>query len=249
MFKKNKIFFYQMKLDMLYIFISLISIAAIIFVFSFIDKDYSTNIMDLETFMTAILVLNVSASLSSQQYEQYITFRFCRKKFYHEQVILCIIRAAFISLLRTLLQFINYNEYVQAFIEDTTNTPDLYHPVSFPELFFTNLCAFLLVYLIFLVNSSHTITIALNKIAKSPQLQLRIQLKKEQHKTLHTCLTIVIKTVSFILLIAWILGLLIYHQMQLQNSLSERMTALGVVIVLCGIVYLHGRRRFCPKYV
>ena len=249
MFKKNKIFLYHLKQDILFLFLLMIFILAIHFVLSMLDKEYYSNAIHTDNLSSIILIFNSSTLLSYQKYEQYITFGFCRRKFYHEQVILCGIRAALLSLFRSIGQFIHYNEYVQTLIKDTTETADMYHPIAFSELFFTNLCLFFLIGLIFLANSSHTITIAANKITKSPQLQLRIQLKKEKNKFFFTCLTVIVKTISFILIIAGLIGLIFYHQMQLQNSLSTRMTALFIVIVLCIVIYLDGRWRFRPKYV
>lgn len=249
MIKRNKLLWYQLRQDTT---IMLLLLAICIFIMC-IGNMITKNTIPLAPENIPIIAMVVfcnSATLSYQKLGEYTTLGFCRRKFYHEQVILCLLRAMLLSLFFSIYEFINYNHLVNYFIKDTTDSPSMYHPIPLMELFLTNMCIFALLYLIYLVNISHTISIIfINKSEKTLQLQLRKQMKKQKYKWFYRLLTGVVKCISFVLLVGYLVGFQLYYQIQMQSSLSTRMIVLGIFAGLCVVVYLDGRWRFRPKYV
>lgn len=246
--KKHKLLYYHTLHDIIYLALLLLFVICFSFACKFLALENDTfTIIDL--FLIITVILNGSTTQSLQNYPRYLTFQFSRRKFFREQVILSLLRSMFLSLFRTLWLELFYENYVEFFLSDTDNTPAMFHAVPFVELFLTNMVIFLLLYLILLVNSTNTIAITFTRYEHSPQLQLRIQNQKEQHKISRNVCTVIVKTLSFVGVVALTIGLSVCYEYQLQSTLINRLPIMIVPFVLCILFYFIGRTRFSPKYI
>lgn len=188
---------------------------------------------------------------SYMKYDKYITFGFCRKKFYKEQVILSIVRAVIISALQTTVQTIYYTDFAQSFAEGFETNLNKYHPVPPLELFGINFCMLTLLHFLFLINSTVTYNFMFRLVqdGKSPQLSQRIQQKKERPKIFRVFFNTVYVLVSIIVLILCCIMLITYYETVISSTFLERTAYTAVIIVISVAMYFIGRFRFCPKYI
>lgn len=207
------------------------------------DTEFSVSI-DCWTMMGFFFV---SESMSYRKYNQYITFGFCRKKFYLEQCILTPVRAAVAAIERTLVQMLFYEEYVSALTDGNVMEMVTYHPISVAELFLTNLLIFSLVNFAFLIiNSKYKRSWLSKENGKTPR-QKEILEKKKKSNNKHTS---VLGYVGEYML-AVFLGVLMpaYSQFQLQTQIAERMVIVIVLLILCVVSMVMGARRYKPEYI
>lgn len=214
-------------------------------------KEYLVTIMDVLFVMLPGFILG-PAFLSYMEQDSFYTFCFSRKRFYRYQVFLSVIRAAELAVIRAGYQYAMQREFIYSFLEDTEDTISMYHAVSFIELFVTNICMFTLLNLWYLILSTVTVNFYFIKGIKggnSPQLRLRIECQKEKHPKGYPILAVVLKLVSFALMMGACLLIIHYYQIEMQTTLFVRMLVLAGLVVACGILYLIGKKRYCPEYI
>ena len=199
------------------------------------------------------VLYNGGSSHSVEQYGRYQTLGFCRKRFFQEQVILAAGKAVLLGLFRTVYQTICYDKYVAFFIEDTTNTADMYHRIPVVELFFSNFLWFTICYLVILIMSTlriHPINGRVKCVGESLQLSYRIKLLKENHPVGWKVQMVLCKLFGLILIIVFsVLGLIGRYELELRSGFLVRLAIMAVMLVGCVIFYWIGKKRFQPKYV
>ena len=242
--KKNKILCYQILNDIFYLILTMLFVIFIVGAIFFLKTD-TLSIYMIDTFLILFL-FNSCEVLSFVKYSDYLTFCFTRKKFYQEQIILCLVRSALLGVLHSLWQIYFYADYVASFADDSTT---LFHQVPFVQLFFTNMGMFAFTYFLLLINCTNTISITFNHYKKSPQLEARIRTQKEKHPIRRKCCLIVAKVLSFIGICIMSGIFILYYDLQMQASQLEGLLLTIIPIVLCVIMYFIGKRRFRPEYV
>ena len=213
--------------------------------------EFSAHMMDILFVMLAGIMLGPTC-LSYMKQSSFLTFHFNRKRFYRYQALLSVIRAVELAVIRAGYQYGMQREFMYAFLEDTEDTIFMYHSVSFIELFVTNICIFTLINLWYLILNTLTVNFYLIKGGNgeiSPQLRLRINCQKEKHLTRYCILTVVSKIVSFIVMVAVCLLIIYYYQVEMQTTPAVRLLVLAGLVVICGILYLIGKKRYCPEYI
>lgn len=246
--KKSEILGYQIQQDVLntlLIMVFLYGVSVGVYALG-----YSNDVMMVGT-MPVFLTELTSPNQSYMKYDKYIDFGFCRKKFYKEQVILSLIRAALISVFQTAVQTIYYAEFAQVFAGGEEEIFNTYHPVSAIELFIINFCMLTLFHLLFLINSTGTNNFLLRFAhnGKSPQLNQRIQKKKERIKIFRVFFNIVSLLVSTIVLVLCAMAFLTHYETVISFTFLERMAYTAIMVVLSIAMYFVGRLRFRPKYI
>lgn len=207
------------------------------------------NIMTTDSWFCIYTIILLPPSQSFVNYPEYITFGFCRKKFYHEQVLICIVRAVITSFFRTVLQACFYNGYIQIFMEETNKTVNDYHTVPLFELFFTNVCIFTLFSLMQLINSTSVLSLYFLRTRTSPRLNERITMHKKKRRLFRIIAAVFIKLPFFLLLCVMTVIIPYFYQLQMQNALPVRLSIVTGILFLCAVLYLVGKKRFTPTYI
>lgn len=197
-----------------------------------------------------VIVMTV-IGLGYFEFDAFLTLRFCRKRFYQYQVMLSAMRALELACVRSVYQVVWQSDFVHYFIEDTGETLAMYHSVSFLELFITNTCIFVLVGLVHLITKTWMVNpiMAIGIDAVSPQKKLRIQQQKERNPVKWRVLVVVSKMIGLVVVVAADLSIIYYYKIEMQADLAIRLMVLAGLIIICGILYLIGRKRYRPEYV
>lgn len=242
--KKTKILGYQMLKDFFYLTLTMLCVIFVVGAIFFLSKD-TLSIFMINTFLIMFL-FNSCEVLSFTKYSGYLTFCFTRKKFYQEQVIMCLVRSALLGILHSLWQIYFYEDYVKSFSEDSTA---VFHQVPLLQLFFANTGMFAFMYLLLFINSTNTISFMFTRYEKSPQLDSRIQTQKKKHPIRHKICQVFIKVLS-LLVICIMSGLFpFYYDMQMQASQVEGIVLTVIPLGLCIGLYFIGKWRFRPEYI
>jgi hypothetical protein len=62
-------------------------------------------------------------------------------------------------------------------------------------------------------------------------------------------LAVLCKIVGYVAVVALGVIILYCYQFELQSGLLARMLVIAGLFVVCGILYLIGKRRYCPEYI
>lgn len=180
--------------------------------------------------------------------EQFQTFQFCRKQHYQYEVIICIVGATVLALARAIYQSICYKEIVRYITEDTVITE--YHQVPFFELFISSACIFMAMNLTKLILDTMSIHF-FPYYAKGESLQLkqRVQERKEQSSLKWKIITPISIVAVWIAWFVVLFGMLAYYELQIQVDLPIRIGVIMVLLVVCVILYLIGKKRYRPEYI
>jgi len=143
----------------------------------FKDGDITT----LDTWFILCLLINAGTQ-SCQKYNQYITFGYCRGKFYREQCVLSLVRGGIVAAFRTLVQIFFCENYIQVYTFGMEEDVSLYHQVSWIELFFTNFIIFLLVNMLFVLASTMYANSFVSK-SEGKTLQQKVIQERKKHSS------------------------------------------------------------------
>ncbi|MBR1866864.1 MAG: hypothetical protein IJ801_10235 [Lachnospiraceae bacterium] len=244
----NKTLWYLMRGDA----IKVIFLDVIFAVFCYIvaAKLGAGNPVYLEMLISTLFFATSSEEQSFMQYGQYITFGFCRKRFYREQVAICGVRAAILSLVCSAVQYLCHDSYVLYFMEDTEDVPALYHRVFPGEIFLTDMLFFFLLCLILLLASTQVVQFAWFASAyRSPQLKYRIQMAMEQTKWIRNGWSVFVKLGIWIVVVAVEMGFVYYHYVQMTMGFPVRLGCMAGMAAVSICLYLVGKKRFVPEYI
>lgn len=246
MLKNKKMFCYQMQQEIAAMVKILGFVIFFLFVYTMLEQNSKTFSMEIVPLLAFTMV---TLPPNGEGLGQQMNFCFCRRTCYKQQVMFSLLRSLWIAFLYASFECWSYQASVSDYAQDTGKVATIFHQVSWMELFLSNLFIFFLFYLIQLSNVSQMFSIILNKKGETLQLKLRTQMAKKKYKGGYTVLNILVKVISFILFIGYIVGIQLYYRMQLQVTLSTRMIMMGSLILLCGVTYLYGKHRFQPRYI
>lgn len=182
------------------------------------------------------------------EYKQFQTFLFCRKRFFQYQTGLCVLKSVILAFVRALYQTIIYQGNTGSLMEDIEDVA--YYHVSFLELFITSICFFVLLNFVDLV--LHTVPISflpLQEKVISLQLKQRIQARKEQSSKEKKVFTAIFVMVGWIIWAATFVGIAMYYDAEIRLDMPVRIGVIVVSFVVCVILYMIGKKRYCPEYV
>lgn len=234
--------------DVCHILVELGFVSIIAFICMHFDGGTTSGFMMFENVFLIFSLGFGGMKLSFQQYDRYITFGFCRKRFYKDQLILCGIRAFMIGGVIGIAQYLMQGKDISDVLEE--EMIQSYHTLSFAEIFMTDFIIFYLFSLILLLLSTGVLNHQLYQRVengKSPQMLVRIHNSKK--KPLWTFRNLLLKIFSFIVLLTVTLGFYYYQQLQLTISFPVRLVVIIVFFLLSVALILVGKKRFTPKYI
>lgn len=243
---KNKMLKFFMVSDIIY---QVITISILCLAVLFLLKGENLYLVDI----MFITVLNYSGAtgFSFMHYNRYMNFGFCRKRFYREQVLLSVVRGGIYALVRTALQIMYNEEYISSLTEGTSYTADMYSRASAAGMFLFNLGLFVLISLMLLVTMPCLIYPFISVAEEeSVQIKYRRQLAKSRNPFWWTAGTIIVKSCGGIVImgLSMLIGYAgIVHQLYSEGSFRRNATV--VMLVLCIICILIGRRKFRPENI
>lgn len=243
---KNKMFNFFMVSDVISQIITMnIALLGVLF---FSKRESWVYLLDI----VFVSVLNYSGSTgySFMHYGRYMNFGFCRKRFYREQVLLSVVRGSIYALARTVLQMVYREEYIVSLVRDTPYTADMYGQIPVVELFVFNLGFFVLLNLILLVTIPCRLYPFISNGEDTPQIKYRKQLTKSNNPSIWKAGTVIVKICGGILIIAFSI-IISYPDFvyQIYNKASFRQASVLVMLVLCIICILLGRKKFRPENI
>lgn len=248
---KNKTLWYLVCHDTIKMLVSTVAMAAIFYYVEIrLEADSPVNF---EMLLCEMGLFSVAGDQSFMKYGEYITFGFCRNRFYREQTAVCGIRAAVLSLPCSVVQYLHYDSYVRYFIEDTNKTAALYHRISLGEIFLADMLYFFLINLVLLLLSTLVVDLEwflpFGHRYRSPQLTYRARIAAEHKRWFRGGWKSVIKLGIWIILIASAVGFISYHNVQMTAGLPVRLGCMAGVAAISVFLYLVGKKRFVPKFI
>lgn len=237
--------FYMGSRDVIYMLIyALFMFGVVIGLNKLTDSGFSIA-MDSWTLLGFVFM---AGTQSYQKYNLYITFGFCRKKFYREQCVLTPIRAAVAAIERTALQVMCYEEYVYEFTDGNVTEMIKYHPVSGIELFFSNMIIFSLVNIVLVITSTmYANTLISKEEGKTPRQKLVLEQRKQ--KGGYRFRNILGWGGQYFLLVILAVLLPAHYELQITNGGRERMVIVVALLILCVAAFVMGKRRYKPEYI
>lgn len=230
---------YEIKMDIIYI---LIVIAITFAVWGILIKFGN----DLNIMLFDVIMMNgiFFGRVIHGQIEQHMNFAFCRKSILKKQLILSVVKSVLLSIVRTCIQIIFYDNFVEMFMEDTDHTLSMYHRVPVVELFVGNFMVFMILYIVNVILATSNRFVS-QQIADTPQLRWRTANKKK----LNIILKAIIFVAAIILLVAVEFGVVAYYWFQMIYPFAYRLLiSLGIAALLAAICYL-AKRRYSPNYI
>ncbi len=217
----------------------------------FLKREEFSMVFDVMIFNMVLL-----AYKPSDMFGQYMSLGYSRKKFYKSQIVMTLIHSMIFAAFRTIIQYAFYDEYVKMFMEDTDHTADMYHRVSIPELFVTNV----LVFLVFLMIGVLSVAIGIKGMNMAQKADVTLQLKyrmsnrNNKYKgTLGKVVKMFIKPLGFIcalaLLVVIELSAVMYYWFQMIYEPVYRIGIMTGIFIVFGIMYLVGKCLYKPKFV
>lgn len=242
---KDKTLRYMLKKE------SIITCFVIVFVIVMWQIISFFRIGDSGTVMTADLIMFNSifyVCFPTITISQYMNFGFSRKRFFNNQMILCLMRSVMLAIVRTAIQISYYDDYVVMFMEDTDHTISMYHTVPIFELFISNVIIFMILYMI-----CHLISIINSKVlwfeyAETPQAKYRFALAKQKSRIKKYAKKVLI-LVGFVAVIAGEIGVMMFYWFEMLYPLIYRIGIIAAMCVILAGLYAVGRYLYRPKYI
>jgi hypothetical protein len=246
--KKNRIFIYMMWQDLLLQMGMLLFVLLIALVMYAARGELRVLELDIMVLILPVLMIGPMC-LSYGEMEKFFTFHYSRRRFYRYQVWLSILRAAEMGVVWTTYHFVWQKNFIYEFMEDTDDTISMYHSVSFWELLLTNFAIFFMINLLQLVLQTLTVNFFLLGTRETSPLTQRIRQREIEHPMASKALAVLCKIVGYVAVVALSMIILYCYQFELQSGLPARMLVIAGLFVVCGILYLIGKRRYCPEYI
>lgn len=224
--------------DIISIFWNMAGLGIFYLINLFLIQDDLTEFFDGLFFMLVIINSN---RMSYGKFGNYIDFGFCRKSFYHLQLVICVIKAFIYSVIRTLYQWGLVENYIKVFRE-YEEMGMIYHKIPILEIFLANMIMFILLNIIVLIGTTFIIYSKPLFGNVSPQMGIRINEKCRMEKWLGL-------GVGLILVVAVAMGLPASYQFQMTNGIESRLIYMAVMIIGIVVAGVVGRKRFTPKYI
>lgn len=231
---------YEMKRELIY---TLIVIAIAFAVWGIVVKSENEfNIMAFDVIMMNGIFFG---SLIRAQLEEHMNFAFCRKSILKKQLILSLAKAVCLSIARTCIQVVFYNDFVEMFMEDTDHTLSMYHRVPMLELFVVNVMVFMILYMITVILATSCRKLLSQQPSNTPQLRLRAT----DEKKFNIIVKAIIYVAALIALVAVEMGVLAYYWFQmLYQPVYRVLITLGIAVLLAVMCYI-AKRRYSPSYI
>lgn len=179
---------------------------------------------------------------------QYMNFGFSRKRFFHNQMILCLMRSSMLAIARTAIQVICYDDYVVMFMEDTDHTISMYHIVPIFELFISNVIIFMILYIICHLISMVNSKVLWFEVFDTPQAKYRMTLAKQKSRVKRYAQNVLI-IIGFVAVIMVEIAIVMFYWFEMLYPLIYRIGILAAMAAVLAVLYAIGRYLYRPKYI
>lgn len=188
---------------------------------------------------------------SYMKHNEYITFGFSRKRFYKEQVLICLLREALVSIFIVVMHGICYVDLIKLYSEGVQEKMEMYHRIPVVEDFLLSFCMLVAVNLVFLIKTTwihRSHNKMLKKMSISPRLAYRIQEKKEK-KIVYRVSDVLYHIGNVIFLFVVLILYILSQEMLFRSTSIYRLGVIAVLIIIGVVLYFIGRARFKPEYI
>lgn len=231
---------YEIK-DSLLNFVSLFWYGAVLGVlFWILDKEFTVPNLDAMCMTYFFFVGNMMQIASINGHR---CFGYSRRIQFRNSFFAGTVAAAFLTLIRTVILLLAYDNYIQFFIKDAGETADMYHTPFVSEVLFVNLLLFEFIMLVKLI--AKTTVIYSTKNAYTVVMQERAaKLGKKCTAVKVGCFILAIAVlVPFVMLYIGMYAILCQD-----NGLYHAALILGFLIADI-ILYFIAKKRYSPKYI
>lgn len=188
---------------------------------------------------------------SYMKHNEYITFGFSRKRFFREQVLICLFREALVSIFIVVMHGIYYVDLVEAYADGAQEKMEMYHRIPVVEDLLLSFCMLVAVNLVFLIKTTWTHrghNKMLKKMSISPRLAYRIQEKKEK-KIVYRVFDVLYHIGNFIFLFAILILYIVLQEILFRSTSIYRWEVIGVLVMVGVGLFFIGKARFKPEYI
>lgn len=205
-----------------------------------LDKEFTMANVDA---MCMTYFFCVSDMMQIASINGHMCFGYSRKIQFRNRFFAGVVVAAFLTLIRTVVLLLAYDNYIQLFIKDTKETADMYHTPFVLEVFFVNFLLFEFIMLVKLIAKTTVIYSTKNAYTVVMQERAARLGKKCTAVKVGFFILAIVALVPFVMLYIEMYGMLCQD-----NGLYHAALIFGFLIADI-ILYFIAKKRYSPEYI